>query len=176
VQFRIDAGKPDRVGCAPLTLFAALPAGGFVPLIHDDCLPFDGAMKGLEQKLEFEWAPDQARLAIAWNVLRQPASRDDAAISVWRGHFAVVPRRKLVTIDLLDAGAGDALLPLRQKLEGLFTVAHQGKALKPRPKTVIYFAPGFEAVAQDIALLVAGPEVKPLDFSSPFAITVAAAR
>jgi hypothetical protein len=118
----------------------------------------DGAPKTL-------WSPDGSRLAVLWKL------KDGAR------KLNVIPRRALAAVDLLDAGAGtqaDAIAA--GLLKAGFRVAHRGKAQQQRPTTMIYFAPGFEPEAREVAQLAgAAPEaVQPLSWKSPHAITVAA--
>lgn len=175
LRVRVKTGAADGQGCAALSLEAARAGTAFVAILEQPCEPGDGAMKELEENVEMEWAPDGSRVAVAWNVSRNssPPLRE----SRWRPALAVIPREKLVTIDLLDCGAGGKLAALHAALAARFTVSHQGKALKSRTRSVVYFAPGVEAEARAIAALLGNdPQILPLDFASPFAITVAAAN
>jgi hypothetical protein len=115
------------------------------------------------------WNEAKDRVAIAWNVSRG---------AVAHGYALVAGPRSLAAIDLLDAGVGAAAEDVVQKLSAAgFRVAHRGKAQKARATTAIYFNPGHEASAREVAkaLGAQGDAVQPATWRTPWAITVAAA-
>jgi hypothetical protein len=175
VRVHLVQGAVGAHGCPALRLEAALAGSAFVPIFVDPCDTADGTLKDLTNEADASWSPDSHLLAFAWTVTRAPHPPLSELRS--RSHVMVMPREKLVTVDLLDCGAGPAMSALRTSLAARFTISHQGKALKARDHSVVYYAPGVQPEAEQIAaMLSANAEVKPLDFASPFAITVAAAK
>jgi len=184
-----DATAVDRKGAEPLTLRMAVRGRGcrVVSLVatlgttsgvarEDHCAPDELANRQVLANLQVVWAPDGTRAALAWHVSRLSPGGGGIP-SVARSHLLVLTRRSLAGIDLLDAGAGKALEAIGQKLAGAgFRIQHRGKAGKRRTATEVYFAPGFEKEAREAAALAgAMPDaVKPLDWKTPYAITVAA--
>ncbi|MBI5069879.1 MAG: hypothetical protein HZB56_16725 [Deltaproteobacteria bacterium] len=162
-------------GCPVIALRGQLGEAS-ATLAEDRCGPGEEEERQLLSAAELAWSPDGSRVAVAWTVRRFTVSGGGAPGAV-RAHMAVVSRRSFATVDLLDAGAGKALGAIAEKLDGAgFPIAHRGKAGKRRAATEVYFAPGFEKEAREAAALAgAAPEaVKPLDWKSPHAITVAA--
>lgn len=167
---RVELGKK---GCAPLTLLVRMGAAE-APLVVDECARGEKARPEQRSRIQIAWSPDRARAALAWNVVRIAPGEDE----VPRGHFAVASRKALASVDLLDAGAGAGADKLALALAGAgFRVAHRGKAAAARPATLVFFAPGFEAEAREIATVIgaAADAVQPLSWKSPYAITIAAA-
>jgi hypothetical protein len=175
LQMKAVQAKAGAHGCRGIALQATLAAATSVPIARDLCDELDGDQKELEQKVDAAWSPDSKLLAVAWTVARSPNPPLTEARA--RNHVELLPREKLVTVDLLDCGAGPAMSALRTSLAARFTISHQGKALKARDHSVVYYAPGVQPEAEQIAaMLSANAEVKPLDYASPFAIAVAVAK
>ncbi|MFL5318202.1 MAG: LytR C-terminal domain-containing protein [Myxococcaceae bacterium] len=94
-----------------------------------------------------------------------------------RAQVQLIPA--MARVDLLDAGAGASANAIAKTLEAAgYPAAHQGKAGSPHARTEIFFAPGFEAEAQQVgtALGATREDVKPVSWGTPYAITVAAAK
>jgi hypothetical protein len=164
---RADLAKGS--GCRPAHLVVA-----GMPFLDDVCGKNEEATRDVRYGLQVAWSPDGSRAALAWTVVRV---NPDEGPAVERAHFAVVSRRAFASVDLLDAGAGSTFATLAARIEKAgFRIGHKGKAQAQRPTTLIYFAPGFEKEAREVAQIAgAAPEsVQPLSWKSPHAITVAA--
>lgn len=150
-----------------------LTRGATSSLVFEDPCP-GGAAGTLEQKVTAAWSPSKELLALGWTVGRVD---ETAEARFRRGYFAVATKRALATIDLLDAGAGPKADTIAESLGAAgFRVLHRAKAVKARDASAVYFAPGFEAEAREIAGLAGAKTVEKLSWKSPYAITVAAAQ
>lgn len=170
---RVDVTSGKNCPAARLVVTLGKITGA---LADDHCEPGEKAGKDVESYVRTSWSPDGTRLAVAWEVVRA-APRNPAGVR--HAHVTVASRRVLASVDLLDAGAGAKadVLALRLSHAG-FRVAHRGKALTARPSTAVFFAPGFEPEAREVAAVIGAKSdaVQPLSWDSPYSITVAAAR
>jgi hypothetical protein len=170
------ATKSSGKGCQTITLVATT-AGFDRPLAVDRCARGERQHASSNNTVRVGWAPGGSFVAISWNVQRYTAGTPADAGIVERGHAVVVPRKTFAAVDLLDSGAKAGLQTIKRTVESSgFPVAHMGKASAPRKSTEIFYASGFEAEAKELAaaLGVAPDAVKPRDWKSPYAITVAA--
>lgn len=125
--------------------------------------------------IRWSWSPDSTRVVVVWNVNRFCGRMGYPERT--HSYITVLTKRSLAAIDLLDAGAGPATDGIAAKLgDGGFRLMHRGKAQTARQTTEIFFAPGFENDARDVARLVGAVSdaVKPLTWKTPYSITIAA--
>jgi hypothetical protein len=166
-----------RRGSCDARLFAV--RGAVRTLLMEDPCAGASALPSIYSRATLAWSPEGSRLALQWLVERTRPNVHGDESAVRSLHLAFAPASSLVSIDLLDGGAGDGLERIARRLEKAgFSIAHRGKAQKERSTTAVYFAPGFETEAKKVAELAgaAAEAVQPATWKSPFAVTVAAAR
>lgn len=148
--------------CPSLRLFVSI--GAREALAFEDPCPEEPATT-TGTSLTWAWNPQGAALALAWAV-----GRGDVA----HAHLGVLTARNVGALDLLVAGGDAATAQERLAVAG-FRVAHEGAAVKRREQTAVYFAPGFEAEAAEVAQALGGPAsaVQALAWKTPYPVTVA---
>jgi hypothetical protein len=148
---------------------------------------------GKERIIATYWRQDRRQVAVEiGQPARKPAKSEVeeppgsgpptyvSVVDVGATGAPVPAARAFAAVDLLDAGADaqrlDQLAAVLEKAG--FAVRHRGKAKTPRTKTDVYFAAGFEADAGEIAALAGLPAgaAQPLDWKSPYTITVAVGK
>jgi hypothetical protein len=157
---------------------ASAAGGQRLPLLEHACAKGESARLTLATSMEEALSPDRRSLALVWSVLRFHNAAEDTA-KFERLYPAIVPLRRAVAIELLDAGAGPSLGAARSLLaQAGFVVAAEGQAQKVRGATAIWAAHGAEVVAQDAAATLGLPAspVQPLTWRARGAVVIAVAK